>query len=112
MQTLYLSNAVTLITAAIVYLGSVAYLVSYLRRVHTVLWVELGSPRFSPQWTRDNPVEFAQSFWKVLRFIFGDRYESLADPKIRSLIWLTRGSFLLAIGLFVLQIIMGLTLGN
>lgn len=108
MQTFYLSNAGVLMTVTIVYLGSLAYFVHYLSRVHTALWIELGSPRFSPSWAHDNRLEFLRSFWNVLRFIFSDRYKSLADQQIPSLIWLIRGSFLLIIGLFFLQIFIGL----
>jgi uncharacterized BrkB/YihY/UPF0761 family membrane protein len=110
MQTIYRSNAALLMTLAIVYLGSLAYLAHYLRRVHTALWIELGSPRFSPSWAHDNRLEFLRSFWNVLRFIFSDRYKSLPDQQIPSLIWLIRGSFLLTIGLFILQIFIGLKL--
>jgi hypothetical protein len=110
MQIIYLSSAAVLMTLAIVYIGSLVYLVHYLRRVHAALWIELGSPRFSSSWAHNNRLEFLRSFWNVFRFIFGNRYKSLADQQIPSLIWLIRGSFLLLTGLFILHIFIGLKL--
>jgi hypothetical protein len=82
-----------------IYLGSIGYLMRYLRIAYTMLWVDLGSPTlpwtFSKNRTWANPLgALPDGGLGILRFVFSNQYKKLDDPKLANLIWVVRTSLI------------------
>jgi hypothetical protein len=69
----------------LIYLGTVTYLWSYLKRIHPETWTRLGSPSLL-----NNSI--LNSF-RSIGFIFGSNYKALNDEKLTALILIIRGLF-------------------
>jgi hypothetical protein len=84
-----------------IYLGSLAYLMKYLRLVYTDLWVDLGEPTlpwtFSKNRTWLNPLGASpDGGLGILRFVFSNRYKTIDDSKLANLIWVVRASLIVS----------------
>jgi hypothetical protein len=86
-------------TLIVTYIALIGYLIRYLRRVHTAMWVELGRPSL---WITINPFDLVGQFrllWTMARtFVFilvSFQYATLNDTRLTKLIWSTR--FLLVV---------------
>jgi hypothetical protein len=83
-------------TLTFAYLGLIGYLIWYLRRTHTAMWIQLGP------WTRTmNPFDIVGQFrliwtmWKTIAFIWVTfQYRTLNDSRVTRLIWSIRILFL------------------
>ena len=94
----HLIFAIATMLTILIYLGSIGYLMRYLRRVYTMLWVDLGEPTlpgtFSEKRTPANPFGYlSDGGWGMLRFVFSNQYKTADDPKLANLIWVVRASF-------------------
>ena len=94
--------------AIVIYLGSIGYLMRYLRIVYTMLWVDLGSPilpwTFSKNRTWANPSGVPpDGGLGILRFVFSNQYKNIDDSKLANLIWLVRISFVAGIVLMIIS---------
>jgi len=96
MSNVYVAPLYMLVVALIVliYLSSVIYLWSYLKRVHPETWTKLGSPSFL-----NNSI--LNSF-RSIGFIFGSSYRELNDKKLMALLLAIRGLFILAFIAFII----------
>jgi hypothetical protein len=97
-----------LLAATLTYLGSFAYLTTYLRRAYTATWVELGSftLRDERRRTISGVFEWYIAGWRTLAFVlFGNQYRAAQDRRLTSLVWLVRVSFTVAIVLMLLVLI-------
>jgi hypothetical protein len=83
------------------YLGSIGYLLTYLRRAHRSAWIELGKPEISGVWILKNPLQFPISAALFIGFILGTRYRALQDSRVTTLVWSIRMLFVLC---FILTI--------
>ncbi|MBL6937446.1 MAG: hypothetical protein ISS15_14090 [Alphaproteobacteria bacterium] len=77
------------IAAIIVYNGSIAYLMRYLRQRHNETWVALGSPSLFLNNSIRNSI-------LMLRYLFRSDYRSLGDPSLNRVIWTVRTLFTIA----------------
>jgi hypothetical protein len=84
----------------VIYMTSILYLCSYLKRVHPDTWLKLGSPSFL-----NNSV---LNGCRTTRFIFVSEYRSLSDPRLTRMIWSIRSLFALIIALYIFSLIFGL----
>jgi hypothetical protein len=84
----------------LIYLGSITYLMGYLRRIHAATWMDLGQPAMSVDFARNNTFQFAQSGFLTLGYVFSSRYKKLEDDRLNVLIWLIRVLLLLSLVLF------------
>jgi hypothetical protein len=95
--------------SVLTYLGAFSYLITYLRRVYAMTWVELGEFTFrDARRLRINGDLFKWYFagMRTLGFVlFSNQYKAVHDQKLTGLIWLVRGSFALSLALFVALII-------
>jgi hypothetical protein len=85
------------------------YLMSYLRRIHTQTWEQIGRPRLFYVATslREIP-SMLRHAWeggnRTFRFIyFGNSHKELGDDWLNILIWLLRILSILIIALFILS---------
>jgi hypothetical protein len=102
-------HIVGLVTAVmiVIYLGSIGYLMRYLRIVYTMLWVDLGSPTlpwtFSKNRTLANPLGAPpDGGLGILRFVFSNQYKDIDDSKLANLIWVVRVSFIAGIVMMII----------
>jgi hypothetical protein len=92
-----------------IYLGSVTYLLRYLRRAYPMLWVDLGEPTlpwtFSEKRTLTNPLGSSRDGgFAMLRFVFSNQYKNVADSKLANLILVARVSFIASIAMLIIFI--------
>ena len=75
-------------------IGSFAYLLSYLRRVYTMTWVDLGEPDISPPKPAnpENLFKWIISSQNAWLFVFSNQYKAVQDRRLNFLVWLVRGS--------------------
>ena len=114
----YSSNPIfcTVVTLSILtYLGAISYLITYLRRVYTTTWVELGG--FTPWdvlWDARRRqfaglLEWYLAGFRTLGFaLFSNEYRAVQDRQLTFLIWLVRTSF--ALSLILMLAVMASTL--
>jgi hypothetical protein len=77
-------------------LAAMGWFFLYLKRAHTQVWIELGSPSLFMNNTIGNG-------WKVGWFILSGRHKSLADPKLTFAIYAIRLMYgVIIVALFVL----------
>lgn len=82
----------------VIYLGSIGYLMRYLRRVYTMIWIDLGEPTLWGKRTLTNPFGYLRDGGLgVLRFVFSSQYKNLDDSQLANLIWIVRASFIASI---------------
>jgi hypothetical protein len=91
----------------VIYIGAIGYLMKYLRRVYTMLWVDLGEPTlawtFSKKSTLANPLgASSDGGLGMLRFVFSNQYKNIDDSKLANLIWVVRTSFIAGIVLIII----------
>jgi hypothetical protein len=94
----HLIFAIATMLTILIYLSSIGYLMKYLRRVYTALWVDLGEPTlpgtFSKKRTPANPFGYLKDGgFGIIRFVFSNQYKNVDDPKLANLIWVVRASF-------------------
>ncbi len=82
--------------SVLTYLGAIDYLIRYLRRTYTMIWVELGSFTFWEQ-PRDLIHWYIAEMRTAGFVLLSSRYKALQDRKLTNLIWLVRVSFVLAL---------------
>jgi hypothetical protein len=106
-------HIIGLLTAVIIviYLGSIGYLMRYLRVVYTMLWVDLGSPTlpwtFSKNRTWANPLGAPpDGGLGILRFIFSNRCKDIDDSKLANLIWVVRISLVASIVMVIIDFVL------
>jgi hypothetical protein len=75
-----------------------SYLMKYLRRVHTVAWVELGRPSMPPE---QATFQFVRSWFLTFVFICSNRYKNLEDTRLSALILLGRAFLALLVFLML-----------
>jgi hypothetical protein len=88
---------ILLFSDILLYLGSMTYLMDYLRRSHTATWINLGQPRMSANHARENTLQFAHGGFATLSFVLSNRHKKLRDDKLNRLIWLIRVLFTIPI---------------
>jgi hypothetical protein len=85
----------TLLTV-LTYLGSVAYLMRYLRRHYTETWVGLGAPSLSPIQASANPLNPLLGLIGTLLFVLSGQHRKVQDRRLTGLVWIVRASFCVA----------------
>jgi hypothetical protein len=98
---------IVLTLSVVTYLAASNYLISYLRRVYTKTWTELGS--FTLRGVRQlrfydlvGHLEWYVAGMRTLGFVlFSSQYKAVKDRKLTFLIWLVRASFALSLLLFL-----------
>jgi hypothetical protein len=104
--------SVVMILSVLTYLGAIHYLITYLRRVYTMTWVELGA--FTLRDARRQRINGDLIKWyfagmRTLGFaLFSNQYKAIQDRKLTGLIWLVRASFTLSLALMLAFITSGL----
>ena len=94
-----------MILSVLTYLGANNYLITYLRRVYTATWAELGG--FTLWDARRKRINSDLINWyfagmRTLGFVlFSNQYKAVQDRKLTSLIWLVRASFVLSLALIL-----------
>ena len=78
-----------LVVLIMAYMGTILYLISYLRRVHNQFWVGMGSISLQNFIGRKSIQSLGDNM-RLLGFLFGSRYKSLSDPKVVTLVWAIR----------------------
>jgi len=80
----------------VIYLGSIWYLMRYLRRAYTMLWVDLGEPTLPinlGKRTLTNPFGYLRDGGLgIIRFVFSNQYKKIDDPRLTNLIWVVRAA--------------------
>jgi hypothetical protein len=83
------------------YLLVVSYLINYLRRVHTDVWMQLGKPSLEHPSNVMNWFRSFRTFHLTVYFIFlSGRHRTLNDARLTKLVWSAR--ILLVVGLILL----------
>ena len=85
------------------YLGAINYLITYLRRVYTTTWVELGGfTLWDERRKRINGdlIKWYFAGMRTLGFVlFSNQYKAVQDRKLTGLIWFVRAFFTLSLAL-------------
>jgi hypothetical protein len=101
-----------MILSVLTYLGAITYLITYLRRVYTTTWVELGGFTLSDARRKrinGDLIKWYLAGMRTLGFIlFSNQYKAAQDRKLTGLIWLVRASFTLTLALMLAFITSGL----
>lgn len=85
------------------YLGSIGYLMRYLRRVYTDFWVDLGEPTLWGKRTLTNPFGYSSDGGLgVLRFVFSNQYKNVDDSKLANLVWVVRASLVASVVMIII----------
>ena|SRR6266853_1970704 len=88
------------------YFALMVYLISYLRKVHTTMWVQLGRPSGPYSGNPFDVISILKFFWTWLRtagfILLTNQYATLNDPKLTKLIWSIR--VLLLVGAFFVML--------
>jgi hypothetical protein len=94
-----------MILSVLTYLGATNHLITYLRRVYTMTWVELGEFTLSDarrQRINGDLIKWYFAGMRTLGFaMFGNQYKAVRDRKLTGLIWLVRASFTLSLALML-----------
>jgi hypothetical protein len=81
-----------MILSIVTYLAAINYLIGYLRRAYTTIWIELGSFILrDPRRTQLNSglVEWYLAGMRTVGFVmFSEQYKSAGDRKLTVLVWL------------------------
>ena len=96
-------------SSILIYLGSLTYLMGYLRRVHTGIWVDLGQPSMSVDFARN--ASFRSGFL-ILGYVFSNRCKKLEDSRLNAVIWLVRVFFALSLVFFLVFFLGPFLLGS
>jgi hypothetical protein len=99
----------TVVTLSILtYLGAIIYLTTYLRRVYTTTWVDLGGfTLWDVLWDArrrhlNGLIEWYVAGFRTLGFVlFSNQYRAVRDRKLTFLIWLVRASLDLSLALML-----------
>jgi hypothetical protein len=87
----YILLVTTLMFVVVAYLGSIFYLIGYLRRFHTPTWAQLGRPAMPTIAEHaSNPWPFVRSGFLTMGFIFGRQFRALDDARLNRLVWTVR----------------------
>jgi hypothetical protein len=108
-QILFIFFCIVALLVVAAYLASLAYLMRYLRRVHTATWADLGRPSF-PGFSADldERMRFARSGFVTLQFVlFSNRYKLLGDAKVSATIPLIRLLAVVFVPILVITIVLG-----
>jgi hypothetical protein len=101
-MSLHTSIFAAMMLALVAYLAAFAYLLTYLRRVHTATWANIGRPTITMgYWGSTDPLKLARTGILLFRFVFGRQYRDLGDSHLARLIWLIRSCLALGIILFI-----------
>jgi len=94
-----------IILSVLAYLGAINYLITYLRRVYTMTWVELGEFTLWDARRRQLNGDLIKWYLAGMRtfgfVLFSNRYKVMEDRKLTGLIWLVRASFTLSLALML-----------
>jgi hypothetical protein len=101
-MSLHASIVAAAMLSAVAYLAAIAHLLTYLRRVHTATWANIGRPTITMgSWASTDPLKVARTGIRLFQFIFGRQHRDLGDSHLTGLIWLIRSSLVLGILLFI-----------
>jgi hypothetical protein len=106
--TTFASNPIlcaVMILSILTYLGGISYLITYLRRVYTMTWVELGEFTLWDARRRQINGDLIKWYFAGMRTLgfalFSNQYKAVQDRKLTGLIWLVRASFTLSLTLML-----------
>jgi hypothetical protein len=87
------------------YLGAINYLITYLRRVYTTTWVELGGFTFWDERRKRFNGDLIKWYFAGMRtlgfVLFSNQYKAVQDRKLTGLIWFVRASLTLSLALIL-----------